>query len=76
MTFDVYSKKKEKTSPFVLSFIYFYYTLLVFYVLNLLNQGVELAFQFGIFALLGAFVCSFYYNSSIKAADREYDAEL
>jgi len=69
LTFDSYSRKKERTNAVVLTFIYIYYTLLTYYVLQIISDGVELLIQFLIFLVASAVICYQYYISVIKSRD-------
>ena len=73
ITFEVYSKKREVTNPMVLGLIYLYYTILVGYLLSIVEMESWFVFfvEFFIYAVACGLISFYYYNSSIKKKDKD-----
>lgn len=77
ITFETYSKQNGTTNKFVLGFIYIFYTILMGYVINLVdynpftNNIIEIIMQIAIYALAAALFLIIYYNNVIKSKDQE-----
>lgn len=73
-TFNIYSKKREMSNFFILFAIFFYYTLLAGYIINLVDNSAEFyekLVQIGIYAIGGALFLYLHYESNIKIKDDE-----
>lgn len=65
VTFDIYSRKEGETSPFILVFIYIFYSILVGSVISFVESGesfFEILVQILIYVLASGFVLYFYYK--------------
>lgn len=73
-TFNIYSKKEEITKGFILVIIYFYYTILASYIINLVDSNATLfekIVQIGIYMIAAGLVLIYYYQKNIKINDNK-----
>ncbi|MCA9497051.1 MAG: hypothetical protein KC589_08965 [Nanoarchaeota archaeon] len=78
-TFKVYSQKQEVTKILVLWMIYFYYSILAAYVINLVTIGepfFEKIVQIAVYWIVCGVYVSYYYDSEIKEEEKEFNADL
>ncbi len=75
-TFDMYSKKEGRTSPFILILIYIYYSILASYIISFVDSNssfFEKGIQIVIYIVCGGFFMFSHYIVSIKnIEDDEY----
>lgn len=79
LTFKVYSKKQEVTKLLVLWMIYFYYSILAAYVINLVTPDevfFEKMVQIAIYWIVCGVYVSYYYDSNIKEEDLGFNSGL
>lgn len=72
ITFDVYSKKNERTNYWVLIFIYIYYTILIGYIIAVADINGTFAEKFieiAIFVVASAIIMKYYYTNVIVPKD-------
>jgi len=73
VTFEIYSKNKGMTQAPILFFIYFYYSFLVWYVINLVEIGensfILILVEFLIYLVPCGIIMWNYYIKRIKAED-------
>lgn len=73
-TFNVYSKKQEMTKVLILFTIYFYYTILAAYIINLVDSNAtffEKVVQIGIYIIAGGLILFYHYENNIKINDNK-----
>jgi uncharacterized membrane protein YczE len=75
LTLDIYSKKEEETNVFVLFIIFLFYSILIGYVINFLDNNEKFyvkIVEIGIYVIVNGIITAIHVFNYILPKDKEY----